>query len=173
MTVSGCTVTHQQPPSVDGGECDGGTAPGLVDPRQWRSATTPDPLEGHRPDPIECSPIAGWYPEGDALEVDTARCNYVDVYQPVGVSTTGRRRLQGSITHFDLVAPEPATAHVAVLLEHRVVWEREVVIPGPADAFDLDVPLGAPACGESELRLHLHNHGQNTWLVGPLFVSDD
>jgi len=176
LAAAGCDE-RAEPPSGDSGapdpRCDGGDVTRLLAPEQWRAAATPDPLEAHRPSLVECSPIAGWYPEDDALEVDTGRCNYVDLTQPVDVSGTGRRRLRGSITHFDLVAPEPTAAHVAMLLDGMVLWERDIPIPSPANSFTLDVSLQASTCSDAELRLHLHNHGQNTWVVGPLTLFPD
>lgn len=132
---------------------------------EWRkTAAEDDPLAQHRPDPVECD-IAGWFVEDDELEINTARCNYLFVEQPALVEVGRGDLVRLGLRHFDLTAPEPATAHVALLFGDVVVWELDLTIPHEAQVLDVEwtaqraLPAGAP------VGLHLHNHGQNTWTL--------
>ena len=145
----------------------------LLDHQAWTALDAElDPLADHRPDPIECS-IAGWYVENDKLEVDTFACNYVALTQPLLEDVEVGDTLALGLYHFDLLAPEPAVAHVAILIDGTIVWQREIEIPGgqmpgPAQVYDetFASPIAAPA--GAPLVLHLHNHGQNTWTFDSL-----
>ena len=140
----------------------------LLDHQAWTALeTAADPLADHRPDMIECN-IAGWYVENDKLEIDTFYCNYLALTQPLLEDVAAGDTLELGLYYFDLLAPAAATAHVAVLIDGAVVWEREVEIPGgptPAPAHVYDERFASPisASAGAPIVIHLHNHGQNTW----------
>jgi hypothetical protein len=130
----------------------------------WReSPADADPLPEHRPDTVAC---VGWGEEFGVLELSTATCNYASLEQPLVESIEPGDRLHIELWWSGLLAPEPATAHIALLVDDALLWETEVEIPGPADArtIELDSPIAAQA--GATLTFHLHNHGQNSWTLG-------
>lgn len=148
----------------------------LIDHEAWEVVpAAEDPLAEHRPETVECG-IAGWYVEGDTTEIDTNFCNYLALRQGSLEAIAVGDDLRLSFYHFDLTAPEQADAHFAVLVDGEVVWEELITIPGgtdKADAFvytyDTAAEFDAPA--GTEIGLHLHNHGQNTWALQELSVT--
>ncbi len=145
----------------------------LIDHAAWTELpASDDPLADHRPDPIVCT-IAGWYVEGETLEVDTNYCNYVALRQPSLASISAGRVVRIGFYHFDLTSPEPATAHVAVLVDGQTLWEQEIAIPGDAYVYELDVEAPWTAPVGADVVFHLHNHGQNTWVLQSLAAEQD
>lgn len=144
----------------------------LVDPMAWTQVpeASLDPLAAHRPATVEC-PIGGWLFEPQGFEVNTLLCNYAMFTAPAQASVIAGSRVVATLYHFDLVAAEPAVAHVALLLGERVVWETEVAIPGKANAFDIDVTIDETVPAGTPVYFHLHNHGQNTWTLAALEVE--
>jgi hypothetical protein len=126
-----------------------------------------DPLAAHQPAVIDCG-VAGAYVERDLLEVDTAYCNYVLLQAPARDAIAKGTRVSFAFSHFDLTSAASAEGHVAILFGADVQWEAHVDIPHVAQV--LDVSFSATrALGEGEpIRLHLHNHGQNSWAIGSL-----
>lgn len=129
-----------------------------------------DPLADHRPEGEDCH-ASGWGPEGLALEVETDACDYAWLVQPVTRSLGAGAWLEGEMWSGPLDASEPAEAHVAILLEDEVVWEIYLQIPGPPEVHPIAVELDAPIPLDTQLGLHLHNHGDNVWNLGPLTLT--
>jgi hypothetical protein len=127
------------------------------------TAAEEDPWAQHRPSEVQCSGLTGWYVEEDVLEVDTARCNYFSGTAPARVSAAAGDRLRAQVVHFDLVAPQPGVAHLALVVGGRPVWEREVPIPGAGDVIPVEVELSEAVSPGAAVTWHLHNHGQNHW----------
>lgn len=138
----------------------------LIDHGHWVQieASEEDPLADHRPSSITCG-VAGWYLESEIIEIDTNFCNYLALRQDTLAAITEGSLVRLGFYHFDLVAPEPALAHVAVLVDGQLLWEQEIAIPGAAMvyALEFEAPFSAPI--GAELVFHLHNHGQNTWAL--------
>lgn len=152
--------------SADGTEETGASGlESLIDHQAWTQLDAAgDPLADHRPSIVECG-LGGWYLEDETLEIDTNLCNYLALAQPSLAAITEGRTLRIEFYYFNLVAPEPALAHVAVLVDGQLLWEDEIEIPGDAQVVELEIdsPLSAPI--GAELVFHLHNHGQNTWVL--------
>lgn len=130
-----------------------------------------DPFAAHRPETFLCHPLNGFYVEADQLELDTANCDYLAVGQPALTGASRGTRVFGSVSHFDLTAPEPAVAHLAVTWGDLTLIEASIPIPSPADVLDFELTL-AHDLGTSDLvTLHLHNHGQNTYQFGALWLE--
>ncbi len=129
-----------------------------------------DPYADHRPETVECG-LGGLFVEEGELDIDTNLCNYVMIEQPGLAPVRAGDTLTLAMRHFDLTAPEPATAHVALLLGETLAWERTLLIPGPAEVIgvDFEAPIDLPE-GEP-VRFHLHNHGQNTWILTGVTVT--
>lgn len=143
----------------------------LVDPMAWAQVPEPlDPLAAHRPAEVQCS-IGGWLFEPQGFEVNTLQCNYAMFSAPSQAAVLAGSRVVATLYHFDLVAAEPATAHVALLLGETLLWETEVEIPGKANAFNIDVVVDTTIPAGTPVYFHLHNHGQNTWTLGAIEVE--
>jgi len=121
-----------------------------------------DPLASHRPDPVDCPPAA-WGPEGGGFEIQTGACNYAAFDQPLPEGAKPGDELVVTLWHDLLDAPEPATAHFAIWVADRVLWEGQVPIPAPSNTLEARVVLEAPLPERPRLGLHLHNHGYNSW----------
>lgn len=137
----------------------------LVDNSLWQQrAADDDPLASHRPAEVDCG-IAGAFVEDTTLEINTNRCNYYAAAQPLLVDLQAGDTVTLELRHFDLVAPEPAVAHVYIAIGGDLVWEQNIEIPGPAFVYEAawDVITNYPA--GTPVDIHLHNHGQNTWTL--------
>lgn len=158
-------------PSLDGGTpSDGGAATRLLDHTAWRTYDASlDPLASHRPPDASCG-LGGYFADlvYHSLDVETAYCGYTLIEHPALAEVAEGDTLRLRFYHFDLVATERAEAHVALLLDDTLAWETTIPIPSQANAFD--VTFEAPralAVGEP-IRWHLHNHGQNSWVLTSL-----
>lgn len=140
----------------------------LVDLGAWHGADLySDPLADHQPSVVRCG-LAGYYLERGELELDTGSCNYLYLEAPALHAVEAGRELRLSLRHFDLTAPEPASAHVALLLGDSVQWELTLDVPGPADSYEVSFHASESIAADDPVRLHLHNHGQNTWTFSSL-----
>jgi hypothetical protein len=102
------------------------------------------------------------------LEIDTAFCNYLAIEQPSLLDVKAGDELVLEVLHYDLIAPEPAQAHIALSFDGELQWQTEVAIPQRAGVLSVTTPATrALAVGDS-VQLHLHNHGQNTWQLTKL-----
>jgi hypothetical protein len=157
--------------------CDGPDAAGCDDPdavepdrplassSAWRETPADaDPLASHREGRVACTP-ADWGEEFGVLEVSTISCDYASVEQPLAGDLAVGDRVRIELWWAPLWASEPAEAHLALLVEDRLLWDTKVAIPSPADAraIEFDSPVAA-AAGDT-LTFHLHNHGQNSWTL--------
>jgi hypothetical protein len=140
----------------------------LLDPEAFAYADLAhDPLASHQPEEIRCG-LSGFYPERGELELDTGGCNYLYVEQPAPHAVPAGSEVHLLLRHFDLAAPELAEAHVALLFGDTVQWEKLIEIPGGANAYEVSWQSSEALEAGSPIRLHLHNHGQNTWTLGAL-----
>jgi hypothetical protein len=143
----------------------------LIDQTEWRNyAPELDPLPSHQPDPIMCN-IAGWFVERGSLEVSTGNCNYVLVEHPAQLSVPKGGSVKLELVHFDLEAPEPAMAHVALFFGDDLQWELTVPIPSLAYVYKETFQATRALKPGEPIRFHLHNHGQNTWLLDSLYAQ--
>ncbi|MET0387006.1 MAG: hypothetical protein ABW321_13655 [Polyangiales bacterium] len=137
----------------------------LLDQQHWRVYPAAlDPLPSHQPAQIACDP-PGWQIELDRLEVSTGRCNYTLLEHPAQAAAPSGSSIAVELWHFDLAAPEPAQAHVAIFFGAALQWETYLDIPRAGALHQVrfaatrDLAVGDP------IRFHLHNHGQNSWLL--------
>ena len=141
------------------------TSTSLIGADDWTAqAAAEDSLAAHRPTAVEC-PDNSWYNEDGALEVETGYCNYLSLGQPSLTALQPGDTLHLVLWHADLAFEEPASAHVAVTIAGKLVWESEVAIPAQADIFDVLVPVDFDAPAGSAVEYHLHNHGYNSWTL--------
>jgi hypothetical protein len=144
----------------------------LVDMESWRAYDAAiDPLRDHQPSMIQCD-ARSFYEELGALEVDTARCNYLLAFTPALRRVPAGSEVHVSLLHFDLQAATPAEVHVALLFGDSVEWETTIPIPTRAGE-EVAVFRSKQALEfQDPVRLHLHNHGGNTYMLGALEVAE-
>lgn len=134
----------------------------LVLAEEWQPAPA-DPMASHAGgDTIACGE-ADWHAELAGLEIETTRCNYAAVEQPLLADLVQGDQLRVRVWWARLASPEPVEGHLALFVGGALVWEEHVAIPGPAAARDVELasPVSAPA--GTPVIFHLHNHGSNTW----------
>ena len=141
-------------------------SPILINMEDWRLGDpSQDPLADHQPETIDCS-VTSFRIESEQLEVETDLCNYAfvefDLLQNVPKGTPADLLL----LHTGLWAPEPASAHTALLIDGVIFWEQEVSIPASAEFFFYEGEFPIDASEGSSVQLHVHNHGANDWRLG-------
>ncbi len=142
----------------------------LVDKEAWTPVEpAADPLATHRPADVNC-PRGGWVIERQGFEIRTTHCNYGMFSQPSLAPVARGDQIVAMLYHFDLQNPEPATAHLALILGQRVVWEKDIEIPSKANAYNIEVMADFAAPAGTPVYLHLHNHGRNEWMLASMGV---
>lgn len=137
----------------------------LIDQTLWvQIDAQADPLADHRPAELQCS-AAGWYLELESLEVNTNYCNYLALHQPSLAPIQEGRGIRLGFYHFNLTAVGPGSAHIAMLVDGALLWEQDIEIPGTAAVYSLEFPAPLSAPAGADIVFHLHNHGQNTWVL--------
>ena len=142
----------------------------ILDPMAWRPAiAAEDPFEDRYADP-GCS-AGGYGVEGTIFEVETDLCAYLTATQPLPVDLPAGVTVETLVWHLALFATEPAQGHVALRIGEHMVFDQRVDIPGPEQVYPVtwttpqDLPAG------TQVYLHVHNHGYNSWRLGPTEVS--
>ena len=138
----------------------------VIDHQGWEVyAPELDPLPGHQPEQIDCS-IPGWFIERGFLEINTGACNYALLEHPSLLDVPKGAEVKFDLWHFDLLAAEPATAHVALLFGDTLQWEADIAIPQLGTVRTESFRATRSLAAGEPIRFHLHNHGQNTWTLG-------
>jgi hypothetical protein len=137
----------------------------LVYAQDWTTtAPAEDPLTEHRPAETFCPPSA-WAEEFGTLEVSTTTCNYFSVEQPLAEPIEIGDELRVQVWWQSLIATQPATGHLALLIDGTLVWEVHVEIPGASDARSIRFASPVAAEPGATVTFHLHNHGANSWTL--------
>ncbi len=145
----------------------------LVDHDWWVQASPAmDPYVHRRPQQgANCDAELGFSPESfvgasgevPAFEIDTGWCNFLTVEQPALADLRTGEQLRVLLWHYELLAPEPSTAYVALALEGQTVWDETVLIPNEATLIEAVIPVDQPWPEGSAVQFHVDNHGANTW----------
>lgn len=141
----------------------------LVTAEAWQAAPPEaDPVDTNPgPDAIMCLEL-DWQVELGGLEIETTRCNYAVLQQPLLADIDVGARLRVLVWWHSLISVEPTEGHLAVAVGDQVIWEERIDIPGPADVRQLELSSPIAATAGTIVTLHLHNHGANTWNVNEL-----
>ena len=101
--------------------------------------------------------------EDTTLSVRTGLCNYPTLSQPLLLGLEPDDRVEVSLWHFELSAPEPGEAYASLGWVGERRWETRV--PVPAEAALVREQFVVPEAVEagSEVQFHLGNHGANSW----------
>src|SRR5690606_10438649 len=164
--VSGCDL---DPPAI----CERHTEPRplVFADDCTATAAADDPLADHRPEPVIC-PSSAWGEEFGVFEVSTGAGNYLSVEQPLAEPIAVGDSLRVQIWWQSLIASEPATGHLALLIDGQPIWEIEVAIPGASDARSITFASPIAAEPGATVTFHLHNHGANSWTLAELALLD-
>ena len=141
-----------------------------MDQSRWQLVPPDQDPFDDRPAQVTC-PESGWRLEDeDVLEVSTGTCDYFTASQLTGHALEPGDEVHIELWHLTLTAPEPSQGHVAVMLGERVLWEQHVQIPNAGGVYGLDWRADQHIPAGTRLLLHLHNHGANSWRLGPMMA---
>jgi hypothetical protein len=133
----------------------------LLDPER-------DPTPAHRDPESSCDP-RGVIPEEGVLEVNTNDCGYAVLGQPTLHPIAAGDTLELLMYHSALAAiDEPAEGHFSLWIGDALFWEVNVAIPAAAEIYLVPVTVDFDAVPATDVRVHLHNHGGNSWRIGHL-----
>lgn len=142
----------------------------IFDPGAWTLTSAQDDPFADRPDPVQCA-VGGYGVEAGVFEVDTSFCGYLTAVQPLPVDLPAGARLKSLIWHLALLNDTPAQGHVALRLGEHLVFEARPPIPGPEAAYPVDWALPEALPAGTLTYFHIHNHGSNSWRLGPIEVK--
>jgi hypothetical protein len=132
----------------------------------WRRVEAPaDPFED-RPALAGCSAsatMAEVLAGESAFSIDTGSCNYLTARQPTLFDVAEGQPINVRLWHFELSAPEPAEAHVAVVIDGLLLLDERVAIPHAGGLISKQVRAARAIPAGATVYLHLHNHGANSW----------
>ena len=158
----GCGDTEEgpsDPPPVQDGY--------WVNPFDWSDADPDlDPFADRRPESWSCPPEAYRAEELAGVwvySVETQNCDWLTLTQPTLLPLAAGDRVQMNVWHFQLIAPEPATALIGLATEAGVLVEVEEPIPSPSRMVQLSFTATDPIPAGTDLYFHLNNHGANSW----------
>jgi len=127
-----------------------------------------DPYPSHRNANHECDE-SGILAEEDVLEINTNDCDYAVVGQPILGDIRSGDLLELLMYHSALSAVEqPAEAHFSFHIGENVFWERTIDIPWASEVYVVPIEVDWSAEAGTQARVHLHNHGGNSWRVAYL-----
>ncbi|MCA9651080.1 MAG: hypothetical protein H6712_34750 [Myxococcales bacterium] len=106
-------------------------------------------IESFGPDPV--------------FEIQTDLCNYATIEQPTLVELRSGDTVSLRLWYYDLTAPSPAEAHLALAIDGQVEWEQLVPVPAPATLLDEDLVIERELPAGVPLQFHVHNHGFNSY----------
>lgn len=140
------------------------TVPLVLVGRNWEATALDD-------DPFaattarQSNQCSAWWPtdEGALLEFDTNFCAAMTVEDTLGHALPPGTRLVLTTSHAIVLADAPATGYLGLAIDDQVLVLRPVAIPGPAGAYVDEVVLPHAVNADARLRLHVSNHGANTW----------
>jgi hypothetical protein len=144
----------------------------LVDLQGFRPCSAQeDPLPSHQPAAINCADSA-LVAEYGGFEIDTGLCNYVLAEAPALRAVARGAWVHLDFVHYDLAAPAPAEAHVALFFADVLQWEEFIPVPSPGARIEATFRAKSALAAGEMVRVHLHNHGGNTYLLTRLEVED-
>ena len=121
-------------------------------------------------------PLRRAEPELFEVDIDLADCDWFAVEQGLLIDVPKCTPLRVGFRHFDLTAPEPAEAYMAVSIGGEVVWEQTVEIPGGqekgmANVYEVDFPAARDYAQGEQVVIHVHNHGENSYVFAGLHAD--
>ena len=124
-----------------------------------------DPFPSHRLASHTCDPD-GILPEDGVLEVNTNDCGYAVLGQPILADVRPGDWVELLMYHSALASVDsPAEGHFSLWLGETEFWGRTVAIPAAAEIYLVPIQVDWSLEAGTEARIHLHNHGGNSWRV--------
>ena len=167
-TKTATTETSRMETIDDSGTAEAGIEE-LVAFDQWEILSeADDPFPEHRTLEYQCDP-SGILAEEDVLEINTNDCGYAVVGQTLRADVQAGDRVELLMYHSALSTnDEPAAAHFAITVGPHVFWEIDLDIPWQSDVYVVPKTIDWSENQGAMVRIHLHNHGGNSWRVGYL-----
>lgn len=176
LLLGACAGSSEDHAAGDGspGVPDAGALRPLIDHGFWQTLDADeDPFDDGPDGPVSCPGLLRESLGGrDVLSVDTRYCDYVTVRQPALRAVKAGDSIGVIVGHFDLLAVDPAEAHVAVAVDGTILWEKRIEIPSDAAVYDDDVLLPFDVDEGMPIDFHLHNHGANEWFLATIEVRE-
>lgn len=156
--------------SDDVGTCGDGARTeevSLIDHKTWvKVALADDPFAAELAGEVTCG-VGGHKFENGALEIDTAICNFVTLHQKTVNAAKACDELRLVFWHLPLFAGnEGAEAYAAMRVGDKTLLDERITI-GPQGVIEKSYTpkwsLDAPIDAGTDVYLHIHNHGLNTW----------
>lgn len=151
---------------VEGGSAGEELRVSLISHARWQELTPVEDPFDDRPEGSTCA-RGGFMREllgaEEAFSVDTGRCPYVTVTQSMLRDVAPGDLLKVRLWHFELTAPEPAEAHVAVIVDGVAVLDARLPIPAPGGLVASETRVERAIFAGAPVYFHLHNHGTNSW----------
>ena len=137
----------------------------LVVGQAWTPiAPSQDPFAHLIQDRIPCD-WTSFGMEYGGIEVNTGRCGYLTLTQPLLSSISLQSNLKISAWHTPLLKGDlEGDAFFSLMVGDQLVWEKMLWIPSEAVSWEeivespIDAPEGTP------LFLNVRNHGANSWV---------
>jgi len=166
-------------PAIDAAvDDDAGTEPrrqqprgraSLVDPYLWMPISADDDPFDDGPADTSCDPAAygpEFFSTDLAFFVKTQTCAYLVARQPSLVAIEPGDRIDVRVWFFPLTGPAGSESHIALMVGDQTVFDQR--IPIPADVGGLlstHFVADAKIAAGTDVFLHLHNHGANSYDV--------
>lgn len=131
-------------------------------------SATDDPFPAHRTDTHTCDP-SGILPEDGVLEVNTEDCGYAVLGQEILHDIQPDDWIELLMYHSALSSVDsPAEAHFSLWIDEEEFWGRTMSIPAAAEIYLVPMQVDWTLAAGTQARVHLHNHGGNSWRVAYL-----
>lgn len=146
----------------------------LIDLDDWQRVGDPagDVFADQRPADAVCDD-AGYVvdPLRQVFEIQTEVCDYLTVSQPTLEPLAPGDVVTVLAYHDMLTAPEPAEGYLGLALDGQIEWEYMVAIPASAATIEQQFTIDRALPVGTELQMHVHNHGPNTWELVDVLVT--
>lgn len=146
----------------------------LVQADAWARLTNEDldVFAGERPDDAVCDD-EGYFvdPIKQVLEIETELCDYLTAHQPTLEPIEVGDTVEVWGYHDLLLSDEPAEGYFGLAIDGQVLWEYRVDIPSGPMVIGEEFVSDRDFSSGSDIQVHIHNHGPNTWEVVALRVT--
>jgi hypothetical protein len=170
----GCTSTEKYGQNTINGADTGpvwpdGDQEDLVLASNWTVLeSSDDPYPSHG-EPDEDCDAKGVTHEDGVIEVNTNDCSYVILGQGLRTEVRAGDWIDLLMYHSALAAVDtPAEGHFSLWVGGQQYWEANIPIPAAAEIYSVVMPVEWSALASDPVRVHLHNHGGNSWRIAHL-----
>ena len=127
-----------------------------------------DPYPSHGEPDEDCN-TKGVNHEDGVVEVNTNDCSYALLGQDLRAEVLAGDWLDLMMYHSALAAVDtPAEGHFSPWVGDQQYWEANIPIPAAAEIYSVVMPVEWSALAGDPVRVHLHNHGGNSWRIAHL-----